>query len=72
MLKKHGPVSESFMSTEYPKLTICQLLRDTYQLTDSEKIRMNLRVAVSMAKAMGKKLKEYRQDWEEGFWDERN
>jgi DNA-binding XRE family transcriptional regulator len=41
--------------------TICELLRQTYHLTDNDKIRTNLRIAITMAKKMGDKLHNYRE-----------
>jgi hypothetical protein len=45
-----------------PENTICELLRRTYHLTDNNTIRINLRVAISMAKKMGDKLHYYRKE----------
>jgi len=67
---KYKPCNEKYMAKEYPENTICQVLRETYHLTNEPLVKMNLRVAVSMAKAMTKKLREYKADWSKGFWDE--
>lgn len=51
--------------------TICELLRQTYWLTEDPEIRLNLRIAVNMAKSMVQKLREYKADWDkQGFWDD--
>ena len=72
-LHKHEPVHERFMQREYPRDTICQVLRETYRMTEDPEIRIKLRVAVSMAKAMTRKLREYNAGWDkEGFWDDRD
>ena len=39
--------------------TICQVLRDIYHMTDDEKIRMELRVAMAMAKKMEDHIREH-------------
>jgi hypothetical protein len=70
-LRKHMPIAEYYMAKEYPKNTICQLLRETYRMTDDEDVRLNLRIAVSMAKAMNRKLTEYHSNWQDGFWDDK-
>jgi hypothetical protein len=49
------------MNFKNPENTICELLRQTYHLTDNDTIRTNLRVAITMAKKMGNKLSEYRK-----------
>lgn len=40
--------------------TICQMLRDIFQMTDNEDIRYKCRVAMAMSKKMHEKLKWYR------------
>jgi hypothetical protein len=66
---RHKPCSESYMSRTWKVNTICQLLRETYALTEDPTVRLNLRIAVSMAKAMQRKLKGYALDWDrDGFW----
>ena len=60
------------MHKEYPKDTICQQLREIYNLESDPEIKLKLRICVSMAKAMDRKLKEYKPGWDKGFWDEHN
>jgi len=40
--------------------TICQTLRDMYQMMDNEELRLKCRLAMAMAKAMNEKLKWYK------------
>jgi hypothetical protein len=42
--------------------TICQTLRDIYALTDNEEIKLKTRIAMSMAKSMHNKLKQYKKE----------
>lgn len=42
--------------------TICQILREIFQLSDNEDIKYKCRVAMAMAKAMHNKLKEYKEN----------
>ena len=71
-MEKYKPVVENYMHKVFPKHTICQQLREIYHKTDDAEIKMGLRVAVAMAKAMQKKLQEYNTNWQKGFWDEHN
>ena len=68
-VRKHEPIHEGFMLRKYPRNTLCQLARDTYKLTDDPQIKLNLRIMVSMGKAMVQKLREYNAKWDEDFWD---
>jgi len=45
-----------------PDNKICELLRQTYHLTENDVIRTNLRIAITMAKKMGDKLRYYRRE----------
>jgi hypothetical protein len=44
--------------------SICQKLRDIYRMTDNEEIKLNCRIAMTMAKKMHEKLKEYKTQWD--------
>jgi hypothetical protein len=68
-IRKHDPVSEKEMAWISPNYTICQVLREIYYATDDPGIRINCRVATSMAKSMTRKLSEYKKGWEADFWD---
>ena len=40
-------------------------------MTTDEKIRLKLRIAMTMAKAMDRKLKEYNENWADDFWEKK-
>ena len=67
-LHKHEPVSERMMLRQWRECSICQLLRKIYHLTDDPEIKLELRVAVAMAKSMDKKLRSYNGGWDKKFW----
>lgn len=64
--KKHKPISvEKMLKDRYEKHhTICQKLREIYQLTDNPLIKYKCRMAISMAKSMNDKLKKYRKQFD--------
>jgi hypothetical protein len=70
MLHKHKPVSRETMNWISPKYSICQTLREIYHKTEDDEIKYKCRIAVSMAKAMSKKLNELNPNWKSAFWDE--
>ena len=59
------------MLRNWDRYSLCQTLRETYRMTTDENIRLNLRIAMSMAKAMDRKLKEYNADWANDFWEKK-
>lgn len=61
---KHSPVSEKYMHKERWEghNSICQYLRDIYNMTNNAEIKMKCRVGVAMTKAMHEKLKEYKKN----------
>ena len=73
--------NESFKSA-YPKRTICEVLREIWDLTDIHpngnpyktriKIRIKLEEALVMAKKMNVKLNEYHDGWEKDMGYENN
>lgn len=78
-LHKHEPVSHESMYRVGPRYTICECLREIYHLIvsaengsglDPEQVRIRVRTAVAMAKAMNKKLQEYKADWDDQFYDD--
>ena len=71
-VRKHEPIHEGFMDRKFPRNTWCQLIRDTYSLTDDPQIKLNLRILVSMGKSMVRKLKSYDAGWDKDFWDDRD
>ena len=60
--KRHDPVPESEMDrTRYDgHYSICQWLRDMYHETDDANIKFKCRMCMAMAKAMNKKLQDYK------------
>jgi len=56
--KHRDPVSESEMDrSRYDgHHSICQKLRECYHMTDNEELRLNLRIAMAMAKAMNNRI----------------
>lgn len=60
--KKVEPISKKKMLRKRYEghNTICQKLREIYQLTDNPLILYKCRVGMSMAKKMHNKLKEYK------------
>jgi hypothetical protein len=60
--KRHKPVSvDTMLNTRYKNHhSICETLREIYISTDDENIKDKARLAMSMAKAMQNKLKEYK------------
>jgi len=42
--------------------SICQTLRDLYHMTEDEEIRVKLRLAMAMAKAMNEQLQYYKRE----------
>lgn len=61
--KRRKPVPErEMLKTRWEgHHTICQTLRDLYQMTDDEEIKEKLRLAMAMAKAMHQRLKAYKE-----------
>lgn len=55
-----------------PYNTICEVIRTIYHegvRLGSEEIQTQARLAMSMAKAMNSKLKEYNKGWNADFYD---
>lgn len=63
MYEKVEPTSEAIMRKKryHGHNTICEKLREIYMLTDSDNIKMKCRIAMTMAKKMHNKLKEYKE-----------
>jgi len=59
--KYYEPFPEDKMGFKNKENTICELLRRTYELTDNKEVRLNIRIAMTMAKRMGEKLHTYRK-----------
>lgn len=60
VLSKNPPIDEDAMLQRLPLYTICEVLREIYWLSNSEDIRLRVRMATTMAKKMGDKLEEYK------------
>ena len=59
----HKPYPVEKMKNKNPKNTICETLRQAYQAVedgDTGAAMLKIRVAVTMARAMNQKLKEYK------------
>ena len=65
--KRRDPVPPEEMERDRyaGHFTICQYIRDIYHMTDDEGIRLKLRVAMAMSKAMNQKLQDYKHAEEE-------
>lgn len=61
VIRKHNPVPESDMENVYNEENkdICEFLRDIYSLTSDEEIRLKVRISMSMANSMYRKLENY-------------
>ncbi|HUT63435.1 MAG TPA: hypothetical protein VMZ04_05710 [Anaerolineae bacterium] len=64
----HEPFPEDKMNKINKADTICATLRDIYNLTDNEEIKILSRIATTMAKKMNAKLERYKKNWDKGFW----
>jgi hypothetical protein len=60
-----------------PKRTICEVLRELWDIAAvipqedlAGELRARILTAYDMAKRMNRKLREYRHDWDEGFWSD--
>jgi hypothetical protein len=63
------PINERYMIYSSKRYTICQMLREIYQLTDNPEIRLKCRIASRMSKCMAKIITEYKgEGWEDNFW----
>ena len=61
--KRRKPVDEKEMlKTRWEgHHTVCQTIRDIYNMTENDEIKLKCRLAMAMAKAMQDKLKHYRR-----------
>ena len=66
-MRKHKPVPISKMKKRRHegKMTICQILRNIYAMTNNEEIKMKCRIGTSMAKSMNKRLLYYKETYGE-------
>ena len=65
--KKRKPVPErDMLKSRYAgHHTICETLREIYQSTNNEDIKLKCRLAMSMAKSMHERLKKYKKEADE-------
>lgn len=68
-LHKHEPIDEAQMLVDSPNHSICEVLRQIYHKSTDPDVRLNARVATTMAKAMTAKLSTYNKQWYSDFWD---
>lgn len=73
-LKYLGPVDpcpvEWVEMVDAPKWTICQVLNEIYKLTNDPKIKIRVRIAVTMAKKMSDRLTELKDGFTSSEWTE--
>lgn len=67
-LSAYDPCPVEHMEVKNPTNTICEVLRSIYHRTDDTEIRLQARIATTMAKKMSSKLKEYKWDWQEDVY----
>jgi len=60
-IRKYKPMSEKAMELHGRVGTICQSLRDIYHAVPNDDLKYKLRVCMAMAKAMNKRLKQYKE-----------
>lgn len=68
MLHRHDPVPESDMYHVSPNETVCETLRQAYWMTEDDDLRLLLRIATAKAKAMSKRLGEYKRRGAVDLW----
>lgn len=63
---KVSPVDERVMRRQRyaGHHTICQVLREIYEASDDDNVRLKCRTAMAMAKKMHRKLKDYREQFD--------
>lgn len=66
---KHEPCDILQMQKINNENTICETLRQAYHMTEDDNIRLKLRIAVTMAKRMDRKLRKYKANWDKRFWE---
>lgn len=62
------PINEKHMTHNSKHYTLCQVLREIYQLTDDPEIKLKCRIASRMGKIMAAKISKYELGWEETTW----
>jgi len=61
--KRHEPIDlREMKKTRWDgHHSICQMLRDIYNISDNEDVKYKSRIAMSMAKSMHERLKKYKK-----------
>lgn len=62
------PINEKHMNYNGKQYSLCQMLREIYQLTDDPEIKLKCRIASRMGKIMAAKISKYELGWEETTW----
>jgi len=60
---------EKHIVTSNVKRTVCEVLREIYWGTEDVVIREKVQEAIGMAKRMDAKLRIYKADWEQTFYE---
>lgn len=60
---KAEPIQEYKMVTKRGTGTVCAVLRDAYKRTDSDDVKILLRIATTMCKKMAEKLRYYHKTY---------
>ena len=79
--KKFRPITEQERLSQDMELTgeiwtVCEVIREIYKIASgikddprAEAIKEKARTAVAMTKRMNRKLREYKKDYDEGWWE---
>lgn len=63
------PYPEKSMEKTFPLYTVCEVLRQIYHEAEgNDSIRLKCRIAVTMAKAMDTKLREYNEKFVNDYY----
>lgn len=66
-----GDLKKIDMNKRNSAWTICEVLREIYHKTNDPVIQEKLILATAMAKKMDAKLREYKADYDKGWWDKK-
>jgi len=74
IIKEHAEKMKT-KATEWR--TVCEVIRESYDIVEAmgeEDLRAELKnrlfIIYDMAKRMNKRLREYKHNWDKGFWEE--
>ncbi|MCK9463331.1 MAG: hypothetical protein M0R80_27235 [Proteobacteria bacterium] len=71
-MREYEPCDMKWLRHKNPLNTICNDLREIYYRSKDESVKLLVRIAISKAKAMDKKLKEYSRKAAKGLWTDNN